>query len=308
MRLEIVLPTFNRSNLLRLTLKSLADAPVPPGLDVSVLVIDNRSTDDTASVVAEAAPALNGKLRRVVEERQGKVFCLNTGLSLSNADLIGLIDDDEQIHPGWFRCIHSAFQDETVDFIGGRCLPAENVPLPVWVPQDFLTVVGWADSGDSPRQFGTPDFNAMMMGGNAVVRRSAFARVGSYSTQVNRTHKRLISGEDEDMYKRLIAAGCRGFYRPDLIIYHHVFPERLKKSYFRRWAFWQGVSLSRQTGPRPACPHLLGIPRWAFREGILGLFWSIAAPLQRRPDVAFSGRLRFLRLLGRLYGQVGKKA
>jgi glucosyl-dolichyl phosphate glucuronosyltransferase len=219
--------------------------------------------------------------------------------------LIGLIDDDEQVDANWFNCIHSAFQDPAVDFIGGRCLPPSDAQLPGWLPRDFLAVIGWADPGDSIRRYGDPDFNAVLMGGNAVIRRSAFARTGLYSTNVNRTDKRLISGEDEDMYKRLIAAGFQGIYCPSLIIYHHLFPERLTKRYFRRWAFWQGVSLAVQSrSHREPCPHVVGIPRWVFRETLAGGASALTAPFHGRAHEAFSGQLKAIRLAGRLFGKI----
>ena len=52
------------------------------------------------------------------------------------------------------------------------------------------------------------------MGGNAVIRRSMLEKVGPYKTWLGRTDKGLLSGEDEDMYHRLLAAGARGFTYP----------------------------------------------------------------------------------------------
>ncbi len=54
-------------------------------------------------------------------------------------------------------------------------------------------------------------------------------------------------------------------YFPDLAIYHYVPAERLTKSYYRRWCFWRGVSLSvlERTCATPG-PHLLGAPRSLF--------------------------------------------
>jgi glucosyl-dolichyl phosphate glucuronosyltransferase len=304
MHLEVVLPSYNRSGLLRLTLDSLLRAPIPEGLEATVLVVDNNSTDDTASIVSAAEPAFGGRLRRMVEKRQGKVYCLNTGIASSSADLIGLIDDDEQVDANWFNCIHSAFQDPAVDFIGGRSLPPPGMQFPVWFPPDFLIVIGWADAGDSVRQFGSPDFNAMLIGGNAVIRRAVLERVGPYSLKTNRTHERLISGEDEEMYQRLMASGCLGFYRPDLIVYHHIFRERLRKSYFRRWAFWEGVSsAARDTASGRPYPYLFGIPRWMYREALMGMASSFTERLGGSPSAAFSGELKFIRFIGRLYGR-----
>jgi hypothetical protein len=71
-----------------------------------------------------------------------------------------------------------------------------------------------------------------------------------------------MSCEDEDMFKKLLAAGVRGFYRPDLIIHHYVAPERVSKRYFRSWCFWRGVSLGILDHQQPEdVVYVLGVPR-----------------------------------------------
>src|SRR6266542_1775781 len=83
------------------------------------------------------------------------------------------------------------------------------------------------------------------MGGNAVFTREVLQRVGPYSTSLGRSGTRLLSCEDEDMYQRLRAAGARGLYLPQLIVYHFIPRERLTKSYHRSWCFWKREPASR---------------------------------------------------------------
>jgi glycosyltransferase involved in cell wall biosynthesis len=51
MRLDVIIPTYNRHDLLPLTLNSLFAAEIPEGLEVAVTVVDNNSTDGTRQVV-----------------------------------------------------------------------------------------------------------------------------------------------------------------------------------------------------------------------------------------------------------------
>jgi glycosyltransferase involved in cell wall biosynthesis len=44
-KLDVVVPTYNRSHLLRRTVSSVLQAPISDGLDVTVLVVDNNSKD-----------------------------------------------------------------------------------------------------------------------------------------------------------------------------------------------------------------------------------------------------------------------
>src|SRR5207248_4932085 len=123
----------------------------------------------------------------------------------------------------------------------------------------------------------------MLMGGNAVIRRSVLERVGSYSADLGRTSDgRLLSCEDREMYHRLLTIGAKGFYRPDLVILHYVPPERLTKRYFRRWSFWHGVShglIERER--RTPVAYLLGVPRYLYGRAARGMLRVARGALSR---------------------------
>jgi glycosyltransferase involved in cell wall biosynthesis len=272
MVLDVILPTFNRRALLGRTLDSLRTARVPAGLIVRILVVDNASTDDTAAFVRQAAAHFGGRLRYLREATPGKPFALNAGIAATDGELVGLIDDDEEIEAGWFECIWREFTNApSLHFIGGKCLPRWEAARPEWLGQRYLGVIGWVDPGDSARPMGA-GYDGILMGGNAVIRRSALDHVGPYSTALSRTGGRLLGCEDEDMYHRLLASGARGAYVPDLVIYHHVPAGRLSKKYFRRWCFWRGVSLGVMDRERPApVAYFAGVPRYQFGRAARGV-------------------------------------
>ncbi len=259
MVLDVILPTFNRQALLGRTLESLRLARVPAGLNVRVLVVDNASTDGTGQLVRHAAAGFAGRLHYLFERTPGKPFALNAGIAATDGDLIGLIDDDEEVDGAWFECIWQQFAagGAGLDFIGGKCLPRWESPRPSWLGGGYLGVIGWVDPGDSPRPMGDA-YEGILMGGNAVIRRSALERAGPYSTALSRTGTRLLGCEDEDMYHRLVAIGARGAYVPELVIYHYVPARRLTKKYFRQWCFWRGVSLGVMDRRAPGASCLSG--------------------------------------------------
>ena len=63
MKLSIVIPTFNRARLLRVTLPALAEQQTEEGVDYELLFVSNGSTDDTAEVLAEAQQRWPGRIR-----------------------------------------------------------------------------------------------------------------------------------------------------------------------------------------------------------------------------------------------------
>lgn len=305
MRLDVVIPTYNRAALLPRTLESLLAADRPDGLDVGVAVVDNRSTDDTRAVVDSFVPRFGDRLRYVYEARPGRSHALNAGIAAARGDLVGMIDDDEEVDRSWLLTIAAAFADPTTDFIGGPYLPVWGGERPVWLGTGYGSVIGWVECGEAIQQFG-PGCEAMLMGGNAVIRRSLLERVGPYSVDLGRTPGgRLLSCEDDDMFARLLATGARGFYRPDLIIHHYVAPERLTKRYFRRWCFWRGVSQGVLDRRRPAAVrYLLGVRRYMIGSALRGTLDSLR-PLLGRPEPArtFKNELAWWDLAGFVYGK-----
>src|SRR5262249_26017524 len=205
----------------------------------------------------------------------------------------------------WLTTIAKAFEDPSVDFIGGPYVPKWGGERPAWLGTAYKAAVGWVDGGPGIRQYG-PDFDGVLMGGNAVVRRSVLNRVGPYGGDLGRSSDgRLLSCEDHDMFTRLLAAGAKGFYRPDLVILHYVPPERLTKRYFRRWSFWHGVSLGVLDRRRPeAVPYLLGVPRYMFGLAFRAAMDSLARiAIRREPARRFKNELAWWDLIGFFYGK-----
>src|SRR5258705_13933579 len=97
MLLDVIIPTYNRHLRLRRTLESLLAAEVPQGLTVRVTVVDNNSVDATWRAVEGYANRFGERLSYVFEGRQGRSFALNAGIASTGGDLIGMIDDDEEI-------------------------------------------------------------------------------------------------------------------------------------------------------------------------------------------------------------------
>jgi glycosyltransferase involved in cell wall biosynthesis len=305
MRLDVVIPTHNRAALLPRALESLLAADRPDGLDVGVTVVDNRSTDDTRGVIESFVSRFGGRLQYVYESTAGRSPALNAGIAATRGDLVGMIDDDEEVDRRWLVTIAAAFEDPATDFVGGPYLPRWGAQRPVWLGSAYGSVIGWTESGQAIQQFG-PGCHAMLMGGNAVIRRPVLERVGPYSVDLGRTPgKRLMSCEDEDMFTRLLSIGDRGFYRPDLIIHHYVPPERLTKRYFRRWCFWRGVSQGLLDRRRPApVPYLLGVPRYLIGIAMRGAVDSLRALFGRRePARTFQNELAWWDLAGFFYGK-----
>jgi glucosyl-dolichyl phosphate glucuronosyltransferase len=308
MRLDVVLPTYNRHQFLKLTLASLLAAEVPDDLIVSVTVVDNNSTDATRETVEAYQSEFGGRLHYLFEKKQGRSHALNAGIAATSGDLVGMVDDDEQVDRNWFRVISQMFSKGDLDFIGGPYVPNWGAVKPAWMPPNHSGVIGLVDAG-ALHAYGTS--NAELMGGNAIVRRAILNKAGPYSTDLGRKGNRPLADEDTDMYRRLLAVGAKGMYVPELIIYHYIHPERLTKKYFRAWHFWRGVSSGVMDRRQPqATPYLLGIPRFLFGRAGRGLGRMSGRILRPKKNAheMFAYELQIWDLAGFFYGKHWYKA
>jgi glycosyltransferase involved in cell wall biosynthesis len=305
LQLDVVIPTYNRQDLLPRALESLLKAEVPPNLTVKITVVDNNSTDGTKALTLDFQQRHPNRVNYVFEAKQGRSHALNAGITATSGDLVGMIDDDEEIDGSWYSKVYNAFTQYEIDFLGGPYVPRWGAPPPAWLPPKHSGIIGVAASGDTAHFFGERpgDF---LMGGNAVLSRKVLQKVGLYATNLGRTGTRLLADEDTDMFQRLLASGARGLYLPDLVIYHYIPPERLTKKYHRRWSFWRGVSTGRLDlqQPKPV-PYLAGAPRYFFGAALRGVGRTLRSLLSGRknPGQMFSDELLWWTLSGFYYGK-----
>lgn len=310
-RLDVIVPTFNRPDLLARTLKSLERATRPDGVDIGIIVVDNNSSPPQAARNAElVAGTTSMRCELVNEPQQGSSYARNAGIAASNAEWIGFIDDDEQIDASWFVVVSRELTQPHVGFISGPCLPDWESAPPAWLPAGigrYIAVIGWVELTDRIKEFNR-EIDAMAMGGNMAVKHNWLEAVGPYNTGLGRIRGRLLSAEDHDMHERLIAAGARGFYVPDLIIHHFVPTSRMTKRYHRRWAFWHGFSMHHLERTRPRdWAMLFGIPRYLYGNLVRSAPRLVSGIFARggQPAESFALELDAIELLGRLYAKIG---
>jgi glycosyltransferase involved in cell wall biosynthesis len=299
-RLDLLIPTYNRMDMLLGCLRSVMDARVPEGMEVTVMVIDNNSNDGTCEAVKSFSHPFALRLEYVFVKRQGKAAALNESVAASNAEFIGMVDDDELIDRGWFECTAREFSnDPELEYIGGPYYPHWLSEKPAWLPQKYPGVIGIVNR--EQESYFSRDFAGMLMGGNVVIRRSTLAKVMPYPEKYSKIgNKASRAGEDEVVYHRLLDLGAKGKVVPDLIIYHLIPPERLTKSYYRNWVWGRAMALGAQLREQPSTlPKLLGIPRYKFRAAAQGL----VALFSRSSSERFTGELDVLDSLGTLYGR-----
>jgi glucosyl-dolichyl phosphate glucuronosyltransferase len=304
MTIQVIIATYNRSQLLAKTLDSLLAAVIPEGMALIVTVVDNNSSDNTRDLVDHYKLQFNGKLFYIFEPHQGKTWALNTAIASCDSDLVGMIDDDERIRPDWLQVAQDAFRRPEVDYVGGTTFPYFTMPQPDWLPERYAAVIGQIGdlTATEVREFGV-QHHGMPAGGNLIIRRASLRRLGPspYPTKLGRKGKGMLT-TDGYFYDRLKHFHLRGFLYPSLVVYHAVQPYMLTKRYFRKWVYYNEASYAMHERPS-GIPCICGVPRWYYRLALASAIKFIPASLRRDPSAAFSYELDCLRFAGYGYGR-----
>jgi glycosyltransferase involved in cell wall biosynthesis len=121
MKIEIIIPTMNRSKELETALQSLTNQTRNPDI---VTICDGGSIDSTHAVASNFSRVLNIKW---LQTTPGLVHQMNFALSQSDSDVIIRTDDDVIFTPGYIEGVFDALKD--VDVLG--------VTGPTIIPQKF---------------------------------------------------------------------------------------------------------------------------------------------------------------------------
>lgn len=268
MIIEVLICTHNRAGLLERTLDYIDQALCPAGTEIQVLVAANACRDGTHELLQARANSHapdRYRVRFIEEPTPGKSNALNTAIPQLRGDLIAMVDDDHRVDTGYFCAIADAvrgFPDATM--YCGKILPDWTGLEPAWVHDlsayaIYPLPVPHYDLGEKPLNIG--EEGRLPGGGNLVLKREVFARVGEFSTELGPRGHNLAGGEDIDFVQRARRADERIVYCPEIVQYHVVENERLTLKYLLEKSFQRSYSATRiHAGARE------GIPRYLWRK------------------------------------------
>jgi len=235
-KISVVVCTYNRANLLRKALHSLAGQTLDEPL-YEVLIINNNSTDNTR-IVAEEFVRLNKNFRLLNENKQGLSHARNRGWKEAKGEIIAFLDDDAVACGKWLKSYIDVFESHNPGCAGGKIEIEWEIERPKWLSDHYLKFLGYLDISETAQFLRKPS----LYGGNFAIRKSTLKELNGFNTEFGRGKSDLAGNEEIELQNRLINIGKTVYYNPDSIIYHFASSSRLKLSWFIKRSYWQGVS------------------------------------------------------------------
>lgn len=211
MSIDVVIPTYNRADLLRGCLEHLARDDEPH----TAIVVDNGSSDGTAAMVRERFPAV-----RLVElpENLGFGPAVNHGVAAGDGEIVVLINNDVEVLPGFLRAIAAPLRrDASVGSVAGVLLVPGGASVDAAGVAIDRGLGGYAYLGGAPAaalDAPPPPGLVGACGGAAAYRRRAFDAVGAFDPEI------FAYCEDVDLGLRLLADGWTCALAPDARAIH----------------------------------------------------------------------------------------
>jgi glycosyltransferase involved in cell wall biosynthesis len=208
----------------------------PDSITAELLIVDNGSTDNTASVLMPAT-STKFSLRVLREDRQGKSSALNRGLSLAQGKILLIVDDDVVVHPLWLIKHLESYSLSSFDAVQGRVLPGVDLDGKPADPNKLreynIPIIDYGDQICEIRG---------LTGTNISFKREVFERVGRFDTRLGPGAAGF--SEDSEYSIRIRQAGFKIGYTPDAVAYHELSPARYGREYNRKVEYQKGLSRS----------------------------------------------------------------
>ena len=242
---SVVICTYNRAALLGEAIRSVFRQEYPQDR-FEILVVDNDSPDDTASVVAELAPASPVPLRYLVENRNGLSYARNLGIEQSRFEFVAFLDDDAIACPTWLAVFNRVIDEQHALVVGSRIEKAfePGFSPPAWFHFQYIKHffgVNYRDRGRMERVFRVRH-PLYLTGASIAYARRLFDRFGGFNTQLGRDGKTLLAGEETFFNLVLDKNNVPIYYTDEAYVDHFVESFRVTKKHLVRKAYWSGVT------------------------------------------------------------------
>lgn len=217
--ISVIVINWNRRELLRACLKSLSHQQ---GIQFEIIVVDNGSTDGSLELLAEVASETNGSPRiRWIANKENRGFCAanNQGFAASDAEFVGLLNNDAEAEPGWLAALLAAFEGRPdVGMAASKILVYED-PRRIDKAGHLIYPDG-QNRGRGSGELDVGQYDRMEEalwpdGCAAMYRHTMLDEIGGFDEDF------FAYADDAELGLRARIAGWNCLYAPDAVVRHH---------------------------------------------------------------------------------------
>jgi glycosyltransferase involved in cell wall biosynthesis len=259
---------------------------IPDNCHIELLLIDNASSDSTPLVINEYSN--NNKkfsVKTLFEPRLGKTYALNKAIKSASGEVLAFIDDDHITNKGYLRAVYKAVNENPdYNLFCGKILPNWDGNEPSWVHDTTVYPIRpfpfpHYDQGDSIMEIKKEEGFFLPPGGNLIVRKSLFQKIGFFSEFLGPRGHDLRGGEDIEFIERALKKGERLLYIPDALQYHQIDKSRLTLPYLMQKAYYR--SIAAYAFSEIDTKYRIGrIPAYLFRQALSRIIRALFAKNQ----------------------------
>lgn len=286
---SVIIPTYNRSESLRRTIKSLLSQSFNKK-DYEILIVDNDSSDNTPEIVQELIKNnFDGpEIRYIFEDRPGVHFARNRGAKEAKNEILYFTDDDIEADKNVLEELVKVFDiDERVGVATGLVLPKfENNP-PDWVKDNCQNLILSVNPHMKGKQMMVAKESFGVFNCHEAVSKNVFFQTSGIHPE---NTKGVWFGDGDTGFNRDIKKlGFKFGFNPDALTYHCIPADRTTQKYVNKRLFNQGFcdSFSEYRKSRSliiAClqsiEQFFRMPYFLIKAGILAILknskWHLA--------------------------------
>jgi len=239
------------------------------------------------------------------ERRLGLPGSRNRGIEIAEGEIIAFFDDDAVADRRWIEELVRMYEEFNAISAGGRILPMWMGKKPDFLPEEFYWLIGATYLGfpDEVREVRNT-FTS-----NLSFRADVIRRLGGFRSELVERGGIPMQSEETEVCERMRMTFGRGvMYNPNAIVYHKVYPDKLRFSYLLRRSFWQGYSkaIMRKTVNRldEERRYLMFIVRRMIKRLLRGLSGSVEDLKKFGSIAAFTAAVGIGYVYGTLFGEV----